>query len=163
MTHMTRAGTIVPLTRKVTLSNDISTIFQFRALDWGMENCELRLDLPALSEDVLISGYTITLDVFRLNASDSIPLNENSLTYANRPARMSKLAEIDVSSKEGVHWRRHLSCTSESLLAFELACNSREELKDCSGEWWQNGKNNVMVPNDDHNSQGFYIIQHASA
>jgi len=36
----TRAGTISPDDRKVHVTQTVSTIFQFKAIDWGMENCE---------------------------------------------------------------------------------------------------------------------------
>ncbi|KAG1886364.1 uncharacterized protein F5891DRAFT_968617 [Suillus fuscotomentosus] len=39
----TRAGTISPDERKVHVTQSVSSIFQFKAIDWGMESWELHV------------------------------------------------------------------------------------------------------------------------
>ncbi|KAH7097185.1 hypothetical protein BKA62DRAFT_717237 [Auriculariales sp. MPI-PUGE-AT-0066] len=46
--HFTKEGMVVPEDHRIVVDKKTSTIIQFRALDWGMENCVLHLDIPAL-------------------------------------------------------------------------------------------------------------------
>ncbi|KAH7869186.1 uncharacterized protein C8R40DRAFT_1000153, partial [Lentinula edodes] len=44
---MTRKGRVSPETQVVEISSKVSTIVQFRAIDYGMEHCELCINYPA--------------------------------------------------------------------------------------------------------------------
>ncbi|KAJ7771233.1 hypothetical protein B0H14DRAFT_2273354, partial [Mycena olivaceomarginata] len=98
----------------------ISTVVQFRVIDYGMEICELH----------------IVLSVFRLNAS--YPIDVKTLAYSNRPAHVRKLADIFIERGTGVHWRRNFTCEMEELLTFELRCSPGDDQSLCAMEWWQN-------------------------
>ncbi|KAG2039749.1 hypothetical protein BDR03DRAFT_859530 [Suillus americanus] len=117
----TRTGTISPDDRKV------STIFQFRAIDWGMENCELHVALPPVDRPT-------TLALYRLNAT--VPVDISTLSFNVRPPRVAKLGNI-VPGKDSLDWHRKLSCAMDDVLVFELACSEDESSSSCDIEWWQ--------------------------
>ncbi|KAK0441322.1 hypothetical protein EV421DRAFT_1667209, partial [Armillaria borealis] len=98
----------------------VSTLAQFRAIDYGMERCEIHVRPES-------------------------PINTKKLSYANRPALVSTVAQIRVdpsSAKEEVHWWQRFGCPWDELFTFELACFDMERLgdgaEDCWVEWWQN-------------------------
>ncbi|KAG2097522.1 uncharacterized protein F5147DRAFT_583467 [Suillus discolor] len=117
----TRAGTISPDDRKV------STIFQFRAIDWGMENCELHVAIPPMDRPT-------TLALYRLNAT--VPVDISTLSFNVRPPRVAKLDNI-VLGQDSLNWHRKLSCVMDDVLVFELGCSEDESSSTCDIEWWQ--------------------------
>ncbi|VDB83317.1 unnamed protein product [Peniophora sp. CBMAI 1063] len=152
--YMPKVGTISPRQHHVLVKDTISTIVQFRALDWGMEKCELRLSLPAVASDALVDpGHVATLSLYRLNTTQQ--LDPSVLTYATRPQRVSKVANIDLRHGEEVVWHRNFACSMEQLLTFEVACSINEDDgSGCSVEWWQG----IEEPNP-----AIYMIQHSTA
>ncbi|KAG2111641.1 uncharacterized protein F5147DRAFT_573363 [Suillus discolor] len=123
----TRAGTISPNDRKVHVTQTVSTIFQFRAIDWGMENCELHVAIPPVDRPT-------TLALYRLNAT--VPLDISTLSFNVRPPRVAKLSNI-VLGQDSLDWHRKLSCAMDDVLVFELACSEDEVSGSCDIEWWQ--------------------------
>ncbi|KAJ7591579.1 hypothetical protein C8J56DRAFT_781593 [Mycena floridula] len=118
-------GTVYPEIRRVQITDTISTIAQFRAIDYGMEICELHVKLN--------SSTAPALQLHRLeekNALDSLQLAFNS-----RPKRALTLSEIKPSYEAETIWRRNFTCQSEQLLTFELACSP--SATGCLLEWWQ--------------------------
>ncbi|TFY68651.1 hypothetical protein EVJ58_g886 [Rhodofomes roseus] len=90
--HMVHSGTIVPEDVRVHVSQTVSTIVQFRAIDFGMERCELQLTTkPQTSAS--ISSKPFTLEIFRLNST--IPLDARALTYKTRPV-VGEVSEVVV-------------------------------------------------------------------
>ncbi|KAJ7486861.1 hypothetical protein FB451DRAFT_1026391 [Mycena latifolia] len=154
--HAASVGTVYPETRHV------STIAQFRAVDYGMQNCELRVNLKA-------SGSS--LELYRLEGT--IPLDASALSFNTQPHRGLILSEIATSDESETHWRRNFSCHSEQLLTFELACSSRSTTG-CLFEWWQTpegnespGRHIVSRPKGKVKLiasplPGVYIVQHAT-
>ena len=102
-----------------------------------MEKCELRLSLPALASDAFVSpGHVVTLSIYRLDATQQ--LDASKLSYATRPNRVTKVADIDLRHGEEVVWHRNFACSMEQLLTFEVACSVNEDDgSGCSVEWWQ--------------------------
>ncbi|KAG2052035.1 hypothetical protein BDR06DRAFT_888610 [Suillus hirtellus] len=117
----TRAGTISPDDRKV------STIFQFRAIDWGMEHCELHVAIPPMDRPT-------TLALYRLNTT--VPIDISTLSFNVRPPRVAKLDNI-VLGQDSLKWYRKLSCVTDDVLVFELGCSEDESSGSCDIEWWQ--------------------------
>ncbi|KAJ7622538.1 hypothetical protein FB45DRAFT_753490 [Roridomyces roridus] len=135
--YLSPIGTISPEDRRVLLTNEISTVVQFRAVDYGLEICELHIQF---AEDVAPPSDSFTLSLFRLNTS--LPVEARKLSYNTRPQRVgTKLAEIAVKPKTPLHWHhwhRKFSCVMEELLTFELGCSPLGDKKACEMEWWQN-------------------------
>ncbi|KIJ64928.1 hypothetical protein HYDPIDRAFT_111615 [Hydnomerulius pinastri MD-312] len=129
--RMVRSGMITPDDRKVRATSTMSTIIQFRAVDWGMEICELHVGLP----DSL--GHSGMLALYRVNST--IPLDPDSLSYNTRPARIAKLTTLPLGNGP-THWHRQLHCAIDDVLTFELGCLSSSESSgdsDCAVEWVQ--------------------------
>ncbi|KAF9066947.1 hypothetical protein BDP27DRAFT_1226672, partial [Rhodocollybia butyracea] len=135
--HMESFGTISIEEFKVVIDES------FRAMDYGMRKCELRLSLPPIldqSESTLF-GDSFPLSLYRLNAT--APLNPRKLNYLTRPQRMFKLSDLPVQSSHGnkngsILWTRSFSCGEEEVMTFELACSGLEETGCSTIEWWQN-------------------------
>ncbi|KAG2122840.1 hypothetical protein BD769DRAFT_1360151 [Suillus cothurnatus] len=126
-TRTTRSGTISPYDRKVHVTQTVSTIFQFRAIDWGMENCELHVALPPMDRPT-------TLTLYRLNAT--VPVDISTLSFNVLPPRVAKIDNI-VPGKDSLDWHRKLSCAMDDVLVFELGCSEDEPSGSCDVEWWQ--------------------------
>ncbi|KAH7884135.1 hypothetical protein F5I97DRAFT_1898768, partial [Phlebopus sp. FC_14] len=108
----------------------MSTIVQFRAIDWGMETCELHVNLPE-------SNHSGSLALYRINST--VPLDTFSLSYNTRPHRIARLGIIALGLGV-VPWHRKFSCAMDEVLSFELACLPSSESggdSDCFMEWIQ--------------------------
>ncbi|TFY55970.1 hypothetical protein EVJ58_g7916 [Rhodofomes roseus] len=117
-THMGASGSYVPDDKQVVVTERVSTIVEFLAVDFGMEQCELQLTIDS-SSIMNASPTPFMLDVFRLNST--IPINSDTLSYNTRPARISKVAALEMQSTD-VRWHRSFHCSTDEYLAFELAC-----------------------------------------
>ncbi|KAJ7699279.1 hypothetical protein B0H17DRAFT_1196369 [Mycena rosella] len=149
--YMSPIGTVVPGDRRVLVTPTISTVVQFRTIDWGMEDCELHVSLPALSLGVGPKGVSVV--VHRLN--QTYPLDLATLSYRTRPPRVAKLASVQLSRTEGTVWHRRFACAADDVLTFELEC-SQTDGGDCLVEWWQKRGHVEPVP-------AVYLTQHATA
>lgn len=125
----------------------ISTVLQFRALDWGMESCELTVRLPG-AEMVVDNNRSNSTASFVLGPthnhiyvhtliSDSkgSPVNEvldaKKLTYASRPELGEKIGSLHLDY--GFEWSHTFPCAMDSLHAFALvAADDPTHV-----EWWQ--------------------------
>ena len=114
----------------------VTTIVQFRAIDFGMERCELQLAIQPQVSDITPKPFT--LEIFRLNST--LPLDTQALTYDTRPPRVSKVTAVEVNRAVVTHWSRNFACASDEVLTFELACIPTLDDGDCRVEWWQNKK-----------------------
>jgi len=115
----------VPLdARRLWITDDVSTIVQFRAIDYGMENCSLTL-APAAEGATLAD---VKLDVWaledtpqksdrRLNAN----LDVRTLTWASRPARKEHVGVLSVVGGSPGETRM-FTCLSGSYHTLEIAC-----------------------------------------
>ncbi|KZT01740.1 uncharacterized protein LAESUDRAFT_663344 [Laetiporus sulphureus 93-53] len=109
----------------------VSTIIKFRAIDRGMETCELNIDLPSQQPNsTSYSGHSVSVSLYRIDAS--FPIDAKTLSYDTRPARLFKLDDIYVS-----HWHHKCSVASEEVLSFQLARASSFSDYDCHTEWWR--------------------------
>ncbi|THU88476.1 hypothetical protein K435DRAFT_679764 [Dendrothele bispora CBS 962.96] len=111
---MTNMGMVSPEERKVHVSNTVSTLFQFRAIDFGMESCEVMI--------------RFTTPEFKIN---SFPLS------LYRDIQVT-------SSGQSVQWNTTFACHWDELLLFELTCAGNDEESpaksqdaQCEVEWWQ--------------------------
>ncbi|KAF9464587.1 hypothetical protein BDZ94DRAFT_1161693 [Collybia nuda] len=137
--RMTHIGTISPGDKRVLVTNRISTIFQFRAFDWGMESCGLCLSFPQGSSTSSQHGQSFSLVLYQLNARAALDVAD--LSYATRPSRASKLATIPLGYGLETTWNQTFFCETEELLTFELECSGAEgDSGGCYVDWWQNTK-----------------------
>ncbi|KAG7098815.1 hypothetical protein E1B28_000720 [Marasmius oreades] len=107
--------------RRVQIDRDISTVIQFRAIDWKLEKCTLHLNLP--NED------WGSIDIFRLGA-DTV-LDSSRLSYATRPSVNEKLGNVDISIT--ANWSQPFHCLTDSIHTFLLVAAQ----PDTRVSWWQ--------------------------
>lgn len=131
--YMSTVGTITPELYRIQVSNSISTIVQFRAIDFGMEKCRLSIVAPASVPP------TAHVAVYRLDVVDI--LNEREINYYTRPGRLAKLAELEMTPS--TNWTRYFSCQSDGVYTFELACS--EQQQPCDVQWVQDKKESIGV------------------
>ncbi|KAJ7114043.1 hypothetical protein C8R44DRAFT_676496 [Mycena epipterygia] len=148
--YMSPIGTVVPEDRRVLITPTISTIIQFRTIDWGMEDCQLHISVPALGGDT--KSGNISLVLYRLNQTRTYPLDTVELSFQSRPPRVAKIENIQLSRVEGTSWSRRFACKSDDVLSFELGCSGISEEGDCFLEWWQKQGSEPAV----------YLTQHAT-
>ncbi|KAK0442543.1 hypothetical protein EV421DRAFT_1710642 [Armillaria borealis] len=73
-------------------SVQLSTLAQFRTINYGMERRQLHVLLPVNSSTTASSGHPFSFIVNRLESR--IPLNTKTLSYQARPALVSTLTLI---------------------------------------------------------------------
>ncbi|KAI0259600.1 hypothetical protein BC834DRAFT_974151 [Gloeopeniophorella convolvens] len=151
--YLSTNGTVAAEKRRVLVTNAISTIMQFRVIDWGMERCSLQLIVPASADaSVVPPGRSFALSLYRLSATYAI--DGQSFSYSSRPSRIAKLADIRVVSGENTRFQRTSPCVRDELMTFELACSRDAYDNDCMLQWWEDKEN----PNP-----GVFITQHSTA
>ena len=96
-----------------------------------MERCELRLDI---SSDHISSDAPSTLEIYRLNST--MPIELEVASSQTRPARVSKVATLDLAGSD-VHWHREFHCQMNEYMTFELACKLALSGNGCRVQWWQ--------------------------
>lgn len=128
----------------------MSTIFQFYTLEFGFEECQITISLPAnhtLSPASPPKPVTSVLDVFLLanpstkaSISDRmLPISE-SMTYSTRPSRLKSIGRLALPAmvKEGgrgVEARSEkFKCEERVVQTVELACAEGSE---CDMDFWQ--------------------------
>ncbi|KAF7357609.1 hypothetical protein MSAN_01357300 [Mycena sanguinolenta] len=153
-------GMIYPADRTFKVAPGISTIAQFRAIDWGMERCTVNVVLPELSDmmdfmNFTVSGSTVDdpeavmLEMWRVSSPQiTQAIDPRTLSWQTRPQR--KLLVGYWTLKSGMSMESEVfECASNSLHTFEFACVGSK----CYLEFQQD-------PNDPR--IGFYITQRQS-
>ncbi|TCD64207.1 hypothetical protein EIP91_004441 [Steccherinum ochraceum] len=143
---------------RVKVVNRISTVLQFRALDWGMESCELTVRIPG--EDMVVdngkSNATASfvfgpthnhVYVHTLLAPHDKVLDGRKLTYASMPELGDKIGSLHLDY--GFEWSYTFPCAMDSLHAFALVAADEST----HVEWWQDKQS--LLP-------AIYIEQHAT-
>ncbi|KAF9480760.1 hypothetical protein BDN70DRAFT_992462 [Pholiota conissans] len=134
----TKIGTVYPEISKMFLSPSISTIVQFRALDFGMEICELDITVPST---VNLTTFTTSLALLQVHQMRSkTPLYQDSLSYSTRPRRGELVDEFSVTL--GTNWTHRFNCTMDEIYTFEVACGAFQP--DCALEWAQNKEHDSL-------------------
>lgn len=101
-----------------------------------MELCEVRLSLPASNRTSLLEDSPhFPLSFYRLNSSAE--LDPTTLSFATRPPRLPKIADIPFEYGGNSSWSRVFGCKMEEVLTFELACSAESTHGNCDLEWWQ--------------------------
>ncbi|KAI0259597.1 hypothetical protein BC834DRAFT_905354 [Gloeopeniophorella convolvens] len=151
--YLSPIGTIAAEKRRVLVTNAVSTILQFRATDWGTEQCELQLVVPSSADvSVVPPERSFTLSLYRLDAP--YPIDSQSLSFSARPARIAKHADIYVASGTATNFSHIFPCILDELMTFELACSRDASDNDCMLQWWQDKEDPIP---------GIFITQFSSA
>ncbi|KAF8997013.1 hypothetical protein BDQ17DRAFT_1249109, partial [Cyathus striatus] len=122
---LSSAGTISPSIKK----GQISTIAQFRVLDYGMELCELRFQL----NETLPST---SLSVYRMMAAKA--LDGTQLNYRNSPRKAELLGHLESDSYDGkINWAHKMPCMMDDILTFHVSCSNKHPYRQCDLTWLQ--------------------------
>ncbi|KAF7366912.1 hypothetical protein MSAN_00949900 [Mycena sanguinolenta] len=94
-------GVIYPDYRQLLINNNVSTIAQFRMLDFAMERCAVMLQMPPLDslsllpeKQFAISHSPFSLEIWMLAAADVI--SPRTLSWSTRPPRTQLLLNTTV-------------------------------------------------------------------
>lgn len=154
--YRTSIGTVSPEYHRIRLTSTASTILQFRAIDYGMEACELRISLPAHhtahdgsvgavgEPSFTIPELPIELHLSQLDAS--FPLDGETITHRTQPRTLRNIAGFTVTDLP-TSFGYNFTCGMEEVFTFRLECWSPE----CYVDWWQ-----------DSGNPGISLIQHSS-
>ena len=88
------------------------------------------------------------ISLYRLQSS--VSLAAKHLSYNSKPKRVAKIADLQASSNDEVHWHRKFACVTEEILTFELGCSEQVGAQ-CHLDWWQS---------DNSSAPGEYIKPH---
>ncbi|KAJ6612723.1 hypothetical protein B0H10DRAFT_286904 [Mycena sp. CBHHK59/15] len=125
--------------RRVQITERISTVVQFRTIDWRLEACALRLRLPGSANARAVDSNTNNrFEVHRISSGSVLDLD--SLSFHSLPPVKEKLATLLVDSTDGLEWTHHFECVMDSLHTFVLVAGDRQT----DVGWWQNKR--VEVP-----------------
>ncbi|KAF7290732.1 hypothetical protein MIND_01313900 [Mycena indigotica] len=153
-------GMIYDEQREFEVSTDVSTILQFRTLDFGMTRCVLTLEIPSAAnadandlprKNVLIAPQSVMLTVNTLATDASLPPETLSWATASRLHRIKRLTSFGIASlaaREGVVLQSApFVCAERSLLTVEVTLD---------------GKDGQVKFTQDHKLPrlGFYLMQH---
>ncbi|KAI0755665.1 hypothetical protein C8Q74DRAFT_1320102 [Fomes fomentarius] len=117
-------GTLSPNERHLHIEPKIHTIVQFRAIDFGMEDCHLTFTLPKPGE-TLEKGATYAMrpyshfDIFRL--AEDRPIDVKKLSFRTKPSIAEKVATVQ-AGVDGDMLIHRFPCAWSMLRAFEIAC-----------------------------------------
>ncbi|KAI0078432.1 hypothetical protein K474DRAFT_923383 [Panus rudis PR-1116 ss-1] len=147
--------------RKIQVTKSVSTIVQFRVLDWGMESCELTLCLPHNETQRIVHGMPkdassqsaqrrltdTRLRIFRLipgaGSSDSV-IDTPKLSYDALNFRREVVGSVGLDE---IKWSFRFPCDMDSLHTFALVAGGDS----VDVQWWQNQQ--ILEP-------AVFILQH---
>ncbi|KAJ7493671.1 hypothetical protein FB451DRAFT_1215106 [Mycena latifolia] len=122
----TAFGMIYPEEREFMVDKEISTIAQFRALDFGMERCVATLAIPSPDEvknlpskSISSSNEPCPLEVWTLDAPEDI--SPRTLSWAALPRRIERLTTLVVHPGRNLLDSPPFPCPARTLHAFELS------------------------------------------
>ncbi|GJE92357.1 hypothetical protein PsYK624_085110 [Phanerochaete sordida] len=128
-------GTTSPNERHLLVGPATHTVVQFRTIDFGMEDCELVVDLPAHGA-ALEGGAAFALqpgsrfDVFRVRTAQA--LQTKTLSWRTRPSTRELVTSVAPEAGARTTVAR-FPCPRGSLHTFEVACAGEE---DCLVDVW---------------------------
>jgi len=154
----TSFGTVSPGDQRFQVNHDIHTITQFRARDFGAEDCQIALSIPPRDPPIEILGlmnYTVSMGqdivqvgMWRLSPGQAGFMNPSTLSWNSRPRRSDSFPMHTFTVERGSSSEsKHFPCPQDSVHTFEFACVDYE----CSLDFWQNGFQDVI---------GVYMKQH---
>ncbi|KAI0060423.1 hypothetical protein BV25DRAFT_961190 [Artomyces pyxidatus] len=149
-----QSGTLVaPEDRLFKVTSEVSTIVEFRTVDYHMEQCEIAVFLPEHITQTLeyphiqLGDAPILMDIWKLRTT--YPIDPKLLTWSTRPSRVGNKVDT-VAVAPGLNYTYRFQCPSDSLQVFEFSAATPTT----SVEWSQ-----------DHDSPiaAVVLVQHSSA
>lgn len=104
----------------------MSTVAQFRTLDWGMENCTIEIVLPPTTTDTTTLKQIhdpSTLSLWLLDPSGELDVKR--LSYSTKPARVASLGRLTVTSGMNVTSMGFI-CPRDAFPTIEVECASAQ-------------------------------------
>jgi len=130
--------------RRAEISKTVSTVLQFRMIDFGMEECTLHVKLPSSSP---ISRAN-QIRIYSLPNHTKSSIDISSLSYSSIEGRFGEEIGILDAGKR-IDWSHKFHCPSDSLHSFALVASTDSTVV----EWWQD-KQSL--------DSAVYIVQHAT-
>ncbi|KJA22681.1 hypothetical protein HYPSUDRAFT_164321 [Hypholoma sublateritium FD-334 SS-4] len=130
---VTHIGVVYPDDRHIYISPKISTIVQFRHLDYGMENCSLIYTVPLLTSKFNPNAIVLNSSIIDVWALDTVVEISRHIgdTWKYAPKRTKKLATLSMSNNS-----YSFHCRSNEFSTFELSCSSSATSL-CQVDFWQ--------------------------
>ncbi|KAL5513572.1 hypothetical protein ACEPAH_3971 [Sanghuangporus vaninii] len=136
---LTEIGTISPDSRRFALAQGMSSISQFRAVDYGFENCSLSIALQSdPSQEVFSHGMLV--DIWALDGSSK--LDPGHLSWNSRPRRKLLLESVEFRQNVTISLRQNWICKWGSMQTFEFVCSNQS--RTCFADFWQNPKDPAL-------------------
>ncbi|KAF8829607.1 hypothetical protein F5879DRAFT_977870 [Lentinula edodes] len=149
-TLITDNGLVPVYSVKLQVSSEISTIIQFRTIDYGMENCSLVLAVPM----TLTGNSSFEAPIFDEQKASQIhiwavsqpsKLDSRNITWNTKPPLRTFLGQLD--ARMGLTTTiSNFPCKSGAYFTFELSCAT----VDCGMD--------ATIKNKD--AVGLYLLQH---
>ncbi|KAI0649023.1 hypothetical protein C8Q79DRAFT_487874 [Trametes meyenii] len=149
-------GAVYPDDRHVLVSKQVSTVVQFRNLDYAMERCILNISLPVgnpdFNPDISVSESS-QVDVWILDNAAELAQDIRG-TLGGAPSRRTLLATLPFPTSGG--WRRspEFHCPSGAFTTLELSCSIAYNT-DCQVDFWQDRRAKPVG--------GVYIVQSSTS
>ncbi|KAF8466073.1 hypothetical protein DFH94DRAFT_781694 [Russula ochroleuca] len=123
-------GSVPQNDRHLLVDPEISTFVQFRALDYGMENCSLGLLIPEYDSDdaMEIAHIGTTIDIWSLAVNSKVDLLK--LSYNALPRRISQVGSF-TPRYNIAEQLPSFACESGTYHAFLLTCPEGAHKEDC--------------------------------
>ncbi|KAJ7038981.1 hypothetical protein C8F04DRAFT_1088138 [Mycena alexandri] len=126
---LTTFGMIYPQEREFLVDEEVSTIAQFRILDFRMERCIAVLEIPSSADvhdfpnkTVALSDDSLHLQIWLLDAADDI--DPHTLCWVTRPRRTSLLSTMAVRPGHNLLESPTFTCPARSLVTLEISCST---------------------------------------
>ncbi|VDB90021.1 unnamed protein product [Peniophora sp. CBMAI 1063] len=109
--------------RRLLVTDEMSTIAQFRTLDWGMDNCTVEIVLPPITNDVTTLNRIHAPSEIALWLLDpSSELDVKKLSFSTKPARVTSLGRLTVSPGVNVT-SPTFTCPRDAFPTIEIECS----------------------------------------
>ncbi|KAA1477474.1 hypothetical protein DENSPDRAFT_587780 [Dentipellis sp. KUC8613] len=141
--RFTKIGSVSPEIRHFEVTPEVSSIAQFRAVDYGYERCSLHFAFEGFTDTNGELTTNTTLNVWMLDAGHR--LQPSSLSWQTRPRRKDFMGTVSLLPRTSV-FMAEWECRWGEFFTFELACAQRDDQSDsgCHVELWQNPRNNLL-------------------
>ncbi|THU89927.1 hypothetical protein K435DRAFT_728711 [Dendrothele bispora CBS 962.96] len=125
--HLTKDGYVPIAERRLLVESEVSTVTQYRIMDYGMESCKLVLDIPSgnLTDKDYAALYgplesqDIELDIWALDWGKHLDFSR--LSWDSKPPRKNYVGRL-VASYGRTDETEAFSCFSASYQTFEVTC-----------------------------------------
>ncbi|KAJ7730164.1 hypothetical protein B0H16DRAFT_1329982 [Mycena metata] len=126
---LTTFGMIYPQEREFFVDEKVSTITQFRTLDFRMERCIAVLEIPSPADvhdfpnnTVALSDIAPSLEIWLLDAADDI--DQHTLSWVTRPRRTRLLSTMAVRPGHNLLESPPFTCPARTLVTLEIGCST---------------------------------------